>query len=77
MNKILHFQLPLNERGNALISSELTGKFLRYVSERLNNEYVVVGSPFVPSIIDGDSVVYNCKMEEINFSEILDMINKG
>lgn len=78
---ILHFQVPLLDNGrvdNLAIRPETLGKFLQLIKNRVGDDYAVVASPCVPSLLDykGD-LLYNFDMKQITVNDLISMINDG
>jgi hypothetical protein len=76
--KILHLQIPIRntKRNNDLIriNPELLGEFMKLLKSQLNNEFVIVASPCIPSLLSDNDVLYNFDMKEITLSEIKSLI---
>ena len=73
MKNILHFQIPLGNRGikdDLSIRPEILGGFMKIAQKVLGNEYYVVASPFIPSLLSDESVLYNFDMAQITLAEL-------
>jgi hypothetical protein len=79
--KILHLQIPINsnssEKDNFMITPDLLGEFMKFLKEKLGNEFVVVTSPCSPSLLSRKDSLYNFKMESVTLEDIKEMIKNG
>jgi hypothetical protein len=73
MKKILHFQLPINNRGSILIPMELAGKFINLAQNRVGNEWAVIASPCVASVLEDDGNFKNFVLSNISEEELLEL----
>lgn len=48
MKKIIHFQIPLDERGTPAIPLDIFRYFMKYVSDVIGDEYYVIATPLIP-----------------------------
>jgi len=78
-NKILHLQIPMMDtkapvRDAFGVSAEAASKFVSMVKEKLGDDWVVVMSPFNPTISEDGQTFYNFKMEQLTKEELVNLI---
>jgi hypothetical protein len=66
MKPILHLQIPINDSGKMLIDIKTVQLFVKVVEQKLHNNFDVIATPFVPSILDEDLCVVNFTPEQIS-----------
>lgn len=74
--KILHLKIPLlnkNSQNGFAISLEIISRFMEIIEEKIGDEYIVVASPFDPSISEGDEF-YTFDMKKLSKKELMDII---
>lgn len=80
MKKIIHFKVPLLNRGmkdDMAISPEILGRFLKLIKEHLGEEFIVIASPFDPSElrIDNEELrALNFDMKQISVEDLINLI---
>lgn len=74
MKNIIHFKFDLNE-----YQPDVVGKFLKFLQERLGEDFQVIASPFDPSMADiqnNNLKLYNFQLNEISIEELKKLIRK-
>jgi hypothetical protein len=79
--KILHLQIPINpnsdKKDDFMITPDLLGEFMKFLKEKIGNEFVVVASPCSPSLLSRKDSLYNFKLEQMTLEDIKEMIKNG
>jgi hypothetical protein len=74
MKKILHFQLALKDNGFPLVSAEFFNRVMKVLHDKLDDEFIIVASPCVPSLLSPEDKLYNFDMSQISFEELMKMV---
>ena len=78
-NKILHLQIPMMDTKSPTrdafgVNPETAGKFASLIKEKLRDDWVVIMSPFNPTISEDGQTFYNFKMEQLSKDELIQLI---
>lgn len=74
MKNILHFKFDISNRD---INPEVVGKLLRLIQDRVGDDFLVIGSPFEPSILmvdDSDPNFKSLDIDKISVDELKRLI---
>jgi hypothetical protein len=74
---ILHLQIPMKRTGkdNFYVTPEILGKFMRLIRSQLGDEWNVIASPCVPTILSDVDTAYNFNMKQITQKELKEMLH--
>jgi hypothetical protein len=75
--KILHLQIPFRNKktqDNFAVSPKTLGQFMKYYQEKLGEEYLVMASPCIPSLLSDSDVLLNFDMKGISLRELKELI---
>jgi hypothetical protein len=77
--RVLHLQIPLMDikapiRDSFGVSAEVASKFVSLVKDKLGDDWLVVLSPFNPSVSEDGQTFYNFKMEQLTKEELMNLI---
>jgi hypothetical protein len=77
--RILHLQIPMMDTKAPIrdafgVSPETAGKFISMIKEKLGDDWVVIMSPFDPTISEDGQTFYNFKMEQLTKKELMKLI---
>lgn len=78
--KILHLQIPskrIKAKDSFAITPQLLGDFMNFIKEKMGDEFTVIASPCVPSLLSDEDIVYNFDMKEIKLAEIKELIKSS
>jgi hypothetical protein len=70
--KILHFQVPMDK--DKYISPDVIGKFVKLIKEKIGDEYFVLSTPCVPTLLDSENTLLNFDMKQISINELMDLV---
>jgi len=77
--QIIHFQIPLHD-GKISIQRDIAIKFIEIIKERIEKDYEIIFSPFIPSSLISKKNFSNFDMGNLSVEdlrEILDWKNRS
>jgi hypothetical protein len=80
MRKILHLQIPLKNKkinNNFAITPEYLGQFMKWIQEKVGDEFIVIASPCLPGLIGEDNILYNIDLTQINIKNLRKVLGEN
>ena len=72
----LHLQIPIKKtrKDQFLIEAETLGQFMKFIDEKLGENWTVIASPCTPSLLSDSDFIYNFDMKSLTKKQLMDLI---